>query len=125
MAADTALSVRVTGTNNKQSRTGELRVRHFDQGTRTRRALKALAFCWGMACVTVLLPIVHFVLVPGFLIAGPVVAYLRFNQQSMSLGGSSPCPYCDDTLEIEKGKLSWPLEDSCGKCRKPVTIEPV
>lgn len=50
-------------------------------GERLKRALIVLAKCWGIALVCVLIPIAHFILVPGFLIAGFVMFFVVLNAE--------------------------------------------
>ena len=45
-------------------------VARHDPAARTRRAVLALLACWGLAALTIFVPIAHFVLVPGFFLLG-------------------------------------------------------
>src|SRR6266516_2965408 len=46
---------------------GTVTIRHFNRDERVRRALAGLGKWWGVAVVSVLIPVAHFVLVPSFL----------------------------------------------------------
>ena len=61
---------------------------------RTQRALKALAICWGLALATILIPIAHFVLVPGFFIAGIVLGLRKLNEPATVTEVGGVCPRC-------------------------------
>src|SRR5512140_1627824 len=65
-----------------------VRVARHDPGQRTRRALKSLGIFWGLAVVSVLVPIAHFVLVPGFFVLG-IVLFVRRTSEAASVLGAS------------------------------------
>ncbi|EKD42337.1 MAG: hypothetical protein ACD_73C00199G0003 [uncultured bacterium] len=66
---------------------GKVRVKQFSTSERGKRALKTLAICWAAAIFSVFLPIAHFVLVPGFLIAGIALPFHIYGAKSIVLGG--------------------------------------
>ena len=104
---------------------GEIRFQHWDRAARLLRAAKAWAVLWGLAVVSVLIPVAHFILVPAFFIAGPIAAFRRFRQESGILGGEGLCPACGGRIVIEAHADDWPLFDICGVCRASVRIEAV
>ena len=69
-------------------------VRRRDARQRTLRALKTLAACWGLAVAAVFLPVLHFVLVPGLLVLGPVLAWSRWREAHSLLLAEGDCPAC-------------------------------
>jgi hypothetical protein len=89
------------------------------------RALKSLGTCWVAAFVAVFIPLLHFVLVPGLLLAGPIVASVIFKQQSVVLGGTGICPSCQAQLQIVRSQERWPLRDVCANCHAHVDVQPV
>lgn len=103
---------------------GEVAVRRWSGMDRTRRAIVALAGFWALAIVSIFIPALHFVLVPAFLLIGPIAAVLLARQKSTVLGGRGVCPACSEPFFIEGGTESWPLQDVCESCRAAVTIEP-
>ncbi|MBK7367752.1 MAG: hypothetical protein KAY61_03465 [Candidatus Eisenbacteria bacterium] len=105
-----------------------LRVRDWDAPERTSRAVRALATCWGLAVLAVFLPVLHFVLVPSLLVAGPVVALSRLRERCTVRGASGTCPACGAAQSFAvSGALreSTPVRcDACGRAislRAPVT----
>lgn len=92
---------------------------------RLRRAFKALGWTWLIAVGAILIPILHFVLVPVLLIAGPIVAYFIFRQEALILDGSSVCPQCSAPFKISRGRYQSSVKDVCGSCRHSVTIRVV
>lgn len=108
---------------NQPQLEGMLDVEEYDSATRMRNALKSLALFWALALVSVILPIAHFVLVPGFFLAGPFVAYTKYNQQSKVVGGKAQCAACRSPLKIESGTLKMPMTELCDQCWKKNKIE--
>src|SRR2546430_12303932 len=49
---------------------GTVTIREFNRDERVRRALAGLGKWWGVAIVSVFIPVAHFVLVPSFLAYG-------------------------------------------------------
>lgn len=89
---------------------------------RLRRGLKFFGICWGAAILTIFIPILHFILVPLLLLAGPVAGYHFYQQERMMLGGQAICPQCGAPLQIEKGPAKWPAEELCTVCRTALQV---
>jgi len=97
-------------------------VRH-DPGARMRRALMALAACWGLGLVSVLVPIAHFVLVPGFFVLGIVLAAARAREAASVLGAAGRCPRCDaERAFIASGRLREESKAQCPACRNELSL---
>lgn len=105
------------------SKPGVVKVQRLNQEQRTKRAFKALGISFGLSIASIIVPILHFILVPGFFIAGPIFAYFLYKQKDMVMGGSGTCPGCSKPFSIARGAEVWPLEDVCGLCHEHVTIE--
>ncbi|MBI5170884.1 MAG: hypothetical protein HZA61_15450 [Candidatus Eisenbacteria bacterium] len=108
-----------------------LRVRDWSPPERSSRAVRALATCWGLAVLAVFLPVLHFVLVPSLLVAGPVVALSRLREHRTVRGASGTCPACGAAQAFAvSGALRdvTPVRcDACGRAislRAPVTTAP-
>lgn len=101
---------------------GEVTLQEWDAGDRTRRALKTLGFLWAAALGSVLIPLAHFVLVPGLFLAGPIAAYWIYQNERMIVGGSASCPNCGKPFAIARSKVRWPLNDLCAECQMPARI---
>lgn len=102
---------------------GTVQIQFWDKSMRTKRALKFLAICWALAVVSIVIPLAHFVLVPAFLIAGPIGASRFWNQTSIVLSGSSTCPDCKSALPIVRSSDQWPLSEMCSKCQTNLNVE--
>jgi hypothetical protein len=107
--------------------TARVTVARHDPATRGRRALKALAMLWGLALLTVLVPIAHFVLVPGFFVAGIVVGLRKLREPATVTGVSGLCPKCGEERTFEAdGKLTATSKVTCPVCHNQpeLTIDP-
>jgi len=80
-----------------------VRVQHRDRRNRTLRAARTLAACWGLAVVAVFLPLLHFVLVPGLLVLGPVLAWSRLREECTLVRVDGACPACALPLHEKLG----------------------
>ncbi len=79
---------------------GHLKVLAFDNRERMNRALKLGGIFWGLAAVSVMIPIAHWVLVPGLLLAGPLAAWFKYRQQYETVSAQGVCPLCDTPVVI-------------------------
>ena len=110
---------------NGQEADGNVFIQSFSSKERWMRGLKLLGMLWGMALVSIVIPLAHFVLVPGFLIAGIVTALWISSKESIILGGNGTCPSCQKPLPIVRMNDQWPLNDLCTSCRREVKIEKI
>jgi hypothetical protein len=123
MAKGKACPVTVHSDSGKTS-PGEMRLQEWDKKERTRRAARFWLYSWALALVSVIIPLAHFVLVPLFLIAGPVGAWVVSTQASQLLGGESKCPDCGAFLPLAPAAADrWPITDLCSGCQHRVRIE--
>lgn len=95
----------------------------FNQAQKTRVALKKIAIFWGIALVSVLIPVFHFVLVPLFFFLGFFFAYRGYKAEGQVLGGETTCPHCQTPVQIKKQELNWPITEICQGCARVVRIE--
>lgn len=113
--------------NNAGARSaGTLRVRRYADGERWLRALKLLGGMWLVAAATVFIPIAHFVLVPGFLLAGPVMAVLRFRVGETLEAALGACPTCGRDIEVALDPAArLPLWTYCSPSNDPIHLRAV
>ena len=103
---------------------GEVTVEALSGGARMRRALTTLAFCWFLAIAAVLVPIAHFVLVPGLLLAGPFIAMGVHKAERQVTGGTGSCPICRTALRFKRGAHPEGFSYSCRACRSMLRVSP-
>jgi hypothetical protein len=104
---------------------GVLNVTLYAPNDRTVRALKTLGLFWALAAVSVPIIIAHWVLVPGFLIAGPVMALRRYRMMRSVDGVEGACPTCraDIKVALEPNDV-LPKWTYCPACNGPIQLVP-
>jgi hypothetical protein len=107
---------------DKPDTSGTVEIVTWTAKERSRRALKMLGICWGIGLFCVIMPIIHFVAVPGMFIAGIVMFSRLSGQESLLLGGSGTCPECKKTFKIAKASNRFPMDELCEHCRASVSI---
>ncbi len=96
---------------------GILHYTRFSSGDRMSRALKVLGLCWLAAGITLFIPLAHFVLVPGFLIAGPVLAMMKYKVDRENESVSVECPKCGKAVSIKLDAADrLPVYSYCPDC---------
>ncbi len=118
-----AVAVDITHVMDEVGQT-EVWIHQLSPRERSLRALKMLAICWGLALVAVLMPVLHFVLVPGFLIVGPIAGWLAWRRTESLMGGMVVCPKCSQSYDVGDGGVQWPLQAQCTACRAVVSLSP-
>ena len=95
----------------------------YDSGDRLKRALGRLALLWAIAGVSLFIPLAHFVLVPGFLIAGPVVAMMVYRSEQARERSDGHCPVCEKEISIKlDAKDETPKWTYCPACNAALQI---
>ena len=92
-------------------------------GQRMVRTAAGLGACWGMALITLFIPVAHFILVPTFLTAGIVVAVLRAREARRLLKVSGTCPRCGAAQDFKAGgRLTAERSLDCPRCHTNLTL---
>lgn len=93
-----------------------LEIEPLSPQSRLGRGVVRLVVCWGLAVACILVPLLHFVLVPGFFIAGPVLAWLAARDTVVVKSARITCPKCGKETGIEPGTTGWPVPLRCSLC---------
>lgn len=109
----------------REPTTAKLEVEHISPGARAGRAALRLIGLWVLAVAAIMIPLLHFVLVPALAILGPVVAYLAFRATVKVLSTSVTCPKCQALSTIESGLTGWPVTLRCSSCSTTFFARPV
>ena len=103
---------------------GVARVRERDSGDRAVRALQGGGALFGLAVLSVFIPIAHFVLVPGFLVAAGVLALRRLGERTSIVGLTGTCPRCREPRTFDaKGRFRNETRTTCPVCSNAVDVE--
>jgi hypothetical protein len=96
----------------------------FDDRDRLKRALSRLGLFWLAAVGSVFIIILHWVLVPGFVIAGPIMAVSAYRTKRIATQASGVCPVCNENINIElEPKDVPPMWRPCPACKKTIHID--
>ncbi len=106
--------------------TAEMHITAFSVPEQKTRAIKALLKFWLIAAVCVLIPIAHFLLVPGFFIGGIIVASRRWKTDAEGEDARGCCPACHNqiTISLEKD-AELPQWHDCPECSDPLQLQAV
>ena len=83
---------------------------------RRARALKILGLCWGGSILTLPLPPIHWVTVPGLFLLGPVLALKRFRHKEQIQAFSFSCPECGQENHRSESDRQDAFVLYCTKC---------
>ncbi len=97
--------------------------RDFNHAERFLSGLKFLAMCWGIAVISILVPILHFFLVPGFLVGGIAIFFIRYCRKDYLELAELSCPNCHKAFRLEKLSFNWPLRQACPSCEKILLLK--
>ena len=96
---------------------------HYTLHDRRIRAIKALGTVWGLAVLSIPVPFLHLVLIPAFLITGPVVAYKRYKTSVAANHVTGTCPTCKQGIKLDLQAVDrLPMWKYCPKCGAPLHI---
>ena len=92
-------------------------------GSRMRRAVLALGATWLLALPAIFFPVLHFVLVPGLIIAGMVLGAVRLREDRTLARLRGTCPRCGMALDLAPGgRFRLPRSAQCVHCKNQLTL---
>lgn len=97
--------------------------RDLSNHERLARAGKIFGIFFGVALLTVFIPILHFILPPLFLIVGSVLAFGEYTGKGEMLNGEITCPNCKKVMTLPKETEEWPRTQRCEGCSFTLKIE--
>ena len=113
----------IKGNDGDTEIVGTLFTLEFDQAELTKRALTRLGLCWLAAIGSIPIIFAHWVLVPGFIIAGPIMAMTAYKTNTMPDQVNGECPVCKDSISIKlEPKDTFPKWTYCPVCNKSIQI---
>ena len=109
--------------NEGQTTPGSMQSTHYDHSECVKRALLKLGLFWLLALASIPIIFAHWVLVPGFFIAGPWMAYRTFQVKYTRNHVRGSCPVCQEDVEIKlEGRDELPRWTYCPRCNNPIQI---
>ncbi len=112
----------LTGYNGRPTH-GTVTITEFSRDERVRRALGGLAKWWGIALLSVFIPVAHFILVPSFLLYGIWQFAQRLGTSSLATEALGTCPDCqtEQTLELA-ARWRVPQPVTCRSCHRGLQL---
>ncbi|MBL1292489.1 MAG: hypothetical protein COB61_001300 [Thiotrichales bacterium] len=105
--------------NEKHGRgEGVLHYRAFSQSARVSRAILLLVYCWLVAVVTIPIPILHLIAVPGFFIGGIILFVQQLRSKTHVESALGQCPVHVAEVDIPLEHHMWPpVWVHCPECK--------
>lgn len=100
-------------------------VEHLSPRQRLARAATVLGLGLAAAAIAIPIPLVHFVLVPGSLLAGIILGAVRLSQREIVRSAEGPCPFCGthQRLGLAGRKFRLPRRVHCSHCGRELELE--
>lgn len=95
----------------------------FSKTSRIMRAVKSLAVCWAISIFCILVPMLHFILVPAFFILGIFMFFHQMSIHCYLISGTIGCPSCRKDLNLRPAAFDWPKREICQYCRADLSVE--
>src|SRR6478609_7481048 len=77
-----------------------------------------------LALIAIPIPIVHFLLVPGALLVGAVLALMRLGQSEVFRTARGRCPFCGQEQSFTvMGRFRLPKKLYCSSCQRQLMLE--
>ncbi|MCI0505593.1 MAG: DUF2096 domain-containing protein [Gammaproteobacteria bacterium] len=110
--------------SNEISTHANLVITVYDDKDRVKRALKRLGLFWLLSVGSIPIIFAHWVLVPGFFIAGPIAAMMVYRTSQSMDHASGQCPHCNEHITIKlEAKDTLPKWTYCSSCNHPLQID--
>ncbi len=117
-----SVKIHIRGGMESKPTVGEVEIITWSREVRSRRSLKMLGTCWGIGLFCVIIPGLHFILVPGMLIAGVIGFLYRSKQLTYVLGGVGECPECHKAFKVAKAADKFPMAETCEHCNSSLSL---
>ena len=102
---------------------GEVDLASLSSRERFLRSVKRASIFFGIAVVSVLIPMLHFVLVPGFLVLGALVFSRTLNEKELVRQASGTCPACHHVVTLEGPISTKKSKEICPHCRQLLKLK--
>ena len=90
---------------------------------RVKRAVTIFGLAMVLALIAIPIPLVHFVLVPGALLVGAVLAAVRLRQAEIFRSATGRCPFCGTEQSFSViGRFRLPKTLHCSSCQRQLIL---
>lgn len=116
IATDSQIRGATVSTIDGRSSPGRFVLRHLNTGDRVKAGLTLFGASWLIAIVFVLFPVIHFVMVPLFLLLGPVGFLYGYRSTERIESGTCTCPNCAKGIHFPAGRYKAEYKETCPQC---------
>lgn len=118
-------SIQFRGNDDDSTTEATLFSLEFDQSELTKRALTRLGLCWLASVGSIPIIFAHWVLVPGFFIAGPIMAMTAYKMKTVPDHADGNCPACKEPVSLKfEPKDTFPKWTYCPSCNHSIQVRP-
>jgi hypothetical protein len=110
-------------TENTAAREFPLKLTPVPKNIRVQRALKSLGIFWAAMVLGAFVPMLHFILVPGFFLAGLFFAANSYYDDVEVSRDPIPCVKCGQPLKLDNYGDHFPKSAHCSSCGADCRIE--
>ncbi len=101
-----------------------LQVDTLTPADRVKRAATIFGLGMVLALIAIPIPIVHFILVPGAILVGTVLALVRLGQSEIFRSAKGRCPFCGQEQSFSvMGRFRLPKKLYCSACQRQLLLE--
>jgi hypothetical protein len=122
MASKRTQQIQIRDFDGKAQTLGEMTIVSFTPTERWLRATKFFFIFFGLGLFAVLIPVLHFVLVPLMAFSAVISAVLMVLQKDQIQNCSGPCPYCHESTAFKRAVTRGEFRDACEKCHQLVYV---
>jgi hypothetical protein len=91
---------------------------------RFKRAATIFGLGVVLALIAIPIPVVHFILVPGALLVGAILAVSRLGQAEVFRAATGRCPFCGKEQSFSvMGRFKLPKKLYCSSCQRQLLLE--
>jgi hypothetical protein len=106
-----------------QPTAGQVTIHCFDRAQRVKRALGALGKWWGIAVLSISIPVAHFILVPSFLAYGGWQFFQRLGTGELATDARGTCPDCGAAQVLDLApRWRAPQPVTCRQCHRGLRL---
>lgn len=120
------MQIEIQGTaNSDRIEHGTADVRELSKDKLFFKALIQITVWWSLAILCILIPALHFILVPACFFLGIFFALRTSKLKVEILSGSINCPHCLKPVSLLQSPATWPHTEICQDCGSIIRLNPL
>ncbi len=102
---------------------GHVIISAISKPRRIKKAVRNLAICWTLMIAGIFVPMLHFVIVPGFFLLGLFMTANGYIDDIEISAGELTCDQCKSSIAISRHDDQWPIWVRCATCQIDIGVE--